>query len=86
MNQEDGYPPKEEGCIQTGHGTVLGFKDDDAMTKAMDKLGYEDISDLETMSESEIMGLTYVKTLADNKFATLSVPMKQKKLLLHVLW
>ena len=75
--------------------TVLGWSDDDPIVLAMSQLGYEDISDLETMSEDEIMELTCVKTerdikkegeISEAKVVRYSVPMKQRKMLLHVLW
>ena len=69
---------------------VLGWNDDDPIMQAMLILKYEDISDIETMSEEEVMQLTYIKADKDSTgtktLTTSDVPMKQKKMLLHVLW
>ena len=69
---------------------VLECNDDDPIMQAMSILKYEDISDIETMSEEEIMQLTYIKADKDSTgtktLTTSDVPMKQKKMLLHVLW
>ena len=69
---------------------VLGWKENDPIMQAMQVLGYEDISDIETMTEDEVMQFTYIKAVKDStgtkKLTTTNVPMKQKKMLLHALW
>ncbi|MEL6802173.1 MAG: hypothetical protein AAFO91_00130, partial [Bacteroidota bacterium] len=60
---------------------VLGFADDSPMMKAMKELAYDEIDDIATMSQDEVMGLEYPDGAVTKK-----VPMKQRKLLLHVLW
>ena len=63
--------------------TVLGFKDDQPMMKAMEELVYNEIDDIATMTQTEIMELEYD---SDGQGTMKKVPMKARKLLLHVLW
>ena len=45
---------------------VLEWDDDDTIMQAILILKYEDINDIETMSEEEIMQLTYIKADKDS--------------------
>ena len=70
-------------------GTVLDFKNNSPMMKAMGELEYDYIKYIVTMDKEEVMRLLYtVKVTKGDKSVdvTKDVPMKSKKKLLHVLW
>ena len=62
--------------------TVLGFAATDSIMTALSELGYDEIDDIATMSKEEVLGLEYTDATGTTK----KVAMKQRKLLLHVLW
>ena len=53
---------------------VLEFSAVDEITRSMADLGYDSIDDLTTMTEDEIMSLTYSESNSERK-----VPAKQKR-------
>eukprot|EP00957_Ditylum_brightwellii_P212102 15366965-Ditylum_brightwellii.AAC.1 len=69
--------------------TVLDFKSDLPMMKAMGELDYDSIEYIVTMDKEEVMRLLYtVKVTKGDKVFEVpkDLPMKSKKKLLHVLW
>eukprot|EP00957_Ditylum_brightwellii_P165954 12635690-Ditylum_brightwellii.AAC.1 len=70
-------------------GTVLDFKSDLPMMKAMGELEYDPIKDIVIMDKEEETKLSYtVKVTKGDKEAevTKDVPLKLKKKILHVMW
>eukprot|EP00957_Ditylum_brightwellii_P130651 9967344-Ditylum_brightwellii.AAC.1 len=70
-------------------GTVLDFKSESPMMKAIGELEYDSIKDTVPMDKEEVMRLLYtVKVTKGDKVVevTKDVPMKSKKKLLYVLW
>ena len=72
---------KTEDVFKHVMNAVLGFQDTDPIMLAMHESQYDNINDIVTMSEEEIMDLKY----PDGGTEKL-VPMKLRKKLLHLLW
>eukprot|EP00957_Ditylum_brightwellii_P154928 11791490-Ditylum_brightwellii.AAC.1 len=69
--------------------TVVDFKSDSPMIKAMGKLEYDSIENIVTNDKKEVMRLSYIikVTKGDQSIeVTKDVPMELKKKLFHVLW
>ena len=65
--------------------TVLGFRADCAIMLSLVDDGYDEIEDVLTMTESEIMAMVYVPDKAAAPDVTKPVPTKERKKLFHLL-
>ena len=64
---------------------VLGLDEESQLWKALTLDGYNSISDIATMTDLEIDGLSYEEDVSANEVRKRVVVKKQRKLLLHLL-